>query len=253
MAVNRTLIGAGIGAAAAGAAIVAAVTLQPSDKDTAAQESKDAFEVCLKADIAFVEGATKKCYAPAEAAGLAGNPVLDNQGAPVVINLSPPADLSRGLEAVGNCAQYRALTREGWYALSTAEMRRDAYFQRACGVLDFLEAARAPDVSYFKDGALADADMRSLAETSRFRIGTAGDAPATTATASALSDGLWLIDSDDQSARLQEIAHADFNTDGRGDMLVFVTISVKDATATASLVGLLDKPSIDGPVRFVAK
>ena len=254
MPVNRKLIAAGVGAAAAaGAAIFGAVTLTRSVKEPTPQEEAEAFTVCLKADIAFVKDASKKCYAPAEAAALAEHPVLDDAGAPAIVALSSPNEGSRDVEEVGTCAQYRAFTRDGWYAASSAEMRREAFFQRACGVLDMVEQARAPQVSYFKDGELADADMSSLAETFEFRIGPAPAPPAPPTSVSAVSMGVWLFESGDQTARLQEIAHADFDGDGRGDMLVFVTVTVKDATATASLVGRLDKPSEDGPVLFVAK
>ncbi|MGE0408103.1 MAG: hypothetical protein AB7P23_02440 [Amphiplicatus sp.] len=250
MKISRRGMVIGAGAACiAGAALFGLLTQFGGE----APSSAAGVSVCLKADIPFVEGATKRCYTPAEAAALADRPVLDEQNQHVRISLSHPTDLERGLETAGTCAEYRTLKNAGWYALSTREMRREAVFERACGVIAMLEQAQPAEVSYFENDALSKADLRSLSDHARFGFGPEDDRPGGGVEISTLGDGVWLIAEGDQRARIEEIAHADFTTDGRADMLVFVTVSVKDGTATASRVGLLDKPAATGPVMFVER
>ena len=130
-------------------------------------------------------------------------------------------------------------------------MRREAWFERACGVLSMLERARTPDATHFAGDRLTAADMTSLAKETPFRLGD--DDAAATATPSTVSggaDGVWTLSAGGQSAVVQEIAHADFNADGLGDVLVFVSLSVEGGTATAAEVGVVEKKAADGPCAY---
>lgn len=257
---RTSLTGAGIvaiaggGVAAAIAAIAVGTGLLSNDKG-AAPGSSEAKEqtICLKTDITMIEGADKKCYAPSEIDALTDHSVLDNQGAPVDVELTHPTDVERAPEKAATCRQYDKLADEGWYALSSRDMRREAYFKRACGVLDFLTHAKKPDVTYFKDGALSETDVDSLAGTAPFHIGPSKEPGLSETTISKQPDGTWRLISDGDVALLQEIAHADFDGDGRGDMLVFVSVGAQGGTATASMAGLLQKAAASGPVAFVAQ
>lgn len=243
-------MGAG-GAAAVVAAIVAGVSLQHSGERTPkAPDRADGFEVCLKEGWSPVEGAAGRCFTPDEAAMLAERPVLDDDGAPVSLSLSHPSDRSRELAIADNCAAWRRLAAEGWFALSTREMRREAWFVRACGTLALLEGARLPRESHFAEGALTEADLRSLAGSGRFRIGPVSEG-GSGEVAIDRDGAAWRLFAAGSRARLQEIAHADFNEDGRGDMLVFIVTQAEGGTATASAVGILDKPAAEGPVTFI--
>jgi hypothetical protein len=249
---KAALTGGGIAAALAAIAVgIGLVTRENGAPPAVSAAGEQA--VCLKTDIPLIEGADKKCYAPSEVAALADRAVLDDQGAPATVELSHPTDVARAPQTAASCRQYEALAGEGWYALSSRDIRREAYFRRACAVLDLLEKARLPDVTYFEGGALSEADVESLAETAPFRIGPVEEAGAGETTISKEPDSAWRIASDGQIALLQEIAHADFDGDGRGDMLVFVAMRLEDGTATASMAGLLEKASASGPVAFVAK
>lgn len=204
--------------------------------------------LCLGTDVGAPDGA--RCYSPQEIAAFAESPVFDDGGEAVNLRLSLPGDEAHGLEAVRTCEEYEARLREGWRALSSREMRREAFFTRACGVRALLMKAQPAQTSYFASGECSEADIRSLVAGAPFRIGKeAGeDAPADVVRAGA---GEWRISAGGQTMLLQEIAHADFNADQRGDMLVYIQIAAEGATAQTGTVGFLDKEAADGPVVFV--
>ena len=240
---RRVLLIAGGAALALVLAAAAGVVLQ-----RALAPGEEAF-LCLRTDIGAPDGA--RCYSPQEIQALAESPVLDDRGASVNLRLSPPGDEARGLEAVRTCEEYEARLGEGWRARSSREMRREAFFTRDCGVRALLMKARPAKTSYFASGECSEADIRLLIAGAPFRIGKeAGeDAPANVVRAGA---GEWRINSGGQTMLVQEIAHADFNADRRGDMLVYIQIAAEGATAQTGMVGFLDKDAADGPVVFVA-
>lgn len=203
--------------------------------------------LCLRTDIGAPDGA--RCYSPQEIAAFAESPVLDDGGGAVNLRLSLPGDEARGLEAVRTCEEYEARLGEGWRALSSREMRREAFFTRDCGARALLMKARPAKTSYFASGECSEADIRSLIAGALFRIGKeAGeDAPAEVVRAGAE----WRISGGGRTMLIQEIAHADFNADGRGDMLVYIQLAAESATAQTGMVGFLDKEAAEGPVRFV--
>lgn len=244
------MVGAGASAAGAAAALyIAATTLAPKHAPDRPVGGDEAGFVCLRTDIAFLAGAGKGCLSRGDVAALSAAPVLDDSGAPVSVSLSHPTDYDAPQAQAATCGDYRRLTADGWYALSTRELRREAWFVRACGVLDMLGRARAPDVSHFEDGRMAQADAAQLAAGPPFLIGES--AQAVVGAAARIGDAAWRISYPTGEAVIQEIAHADFNFDGRGDIFVFVSLSAQGGTATASETGLVEKNAADGPVRFV--
>jgi hypothetical protein len=252
----------GVGGVAAAAA-AAYFGLAPANKKPAGQAAAPEIataaparaedpnaRICLRADIGVAEAKSGGCYTRREFAAMASSQVRDAEGAPVKVSLSHPTDYERDASIALTCAEYRGLTEAGWYALSTSEMKREAFFHRACGVLSMLERARTPDVSYFNDGRMQDADAASLSKNSPFGFGGDENAPAVAANVARGENGVWKLDGADQKAVMQEIAHADFNADGLGDMLVFVSLSVEGGTATAAEVGLVVKRAADGPCAY---
>lgn len=211
-----------------------------------------AFEICLKSPVPMFAGAVARCFAPEEISALRSEMVLDAEGEPMSVGLSHPTDYSRSIEPVSNCATYDARIAAGWYAISTREMRREAWFKRACGTLSLLSAARRPDVSYFEGGASVLADFQSVAGNNWFAIGVEAQAGALESVEHT-GDYQWEILSPAAAATVQEIAHADFTGDGRGDILVFVSVQASDGAVASFDVGLLDKPVAGGPVRLVAQ
>lgn len=260
---------AGIGGTGAlGAAAVALFGLSagdilpknPADDSTPSSLTSAAKteEICLRTDAPFFEGTKAGCFGKDALAKWGEAHVLDNRGRAVTLSLAHPTDFTRAFETVRDCKTYRRLTKEGWYAASTREMRREAYFDRACGALVFLQAAAKADEGFFEEDALTLGDIKSLAEGPPFRFTqepfeTASLEPVQKGGApqiAAPQKGIWNITAKSQQARLQELAYADFNADGVGDILVFVQISAVDATASVGQVGYLEKKSADSPVRF---
>lgn len=229
-----------------GAAIVAVRVTRHTDEQAVPLEVAD--KICLKRDLFLVKGAPGNCFAAGETATLTGRPVLDNQGAPVALELTHPNDSARAPETVTTCNAYETLAGDGWFALTNRDMRREAYFVRACGVLRLLQRAQPATISYFSGGACSLAGIESVAAAAPFAL---GEGDATAASVERISESQWRIAVDGQIADLQEIAHADFNGDGRGDMAVFISIGAIGGTARASRVGYLDKPGPEGPVRFI--
>lgn len=246
MTVGRAAIIAAIAAIVAGIAIYIGLMVFQKRPDSATVAS--AGKICFARDLPLIKGADKDCYKPAEIASLAQKPVLDATGAEATVSLS--SDNTGGMQIAHNCAQFRTMEAAGWYALSTKDMRHEAVFQRACGVLAMLEKAQPAKTNFFKTG-LTEADMKSLAEGAPFRFGPEFEMPSPAAVAKAGQS--WKLSSAEETATIEEIAHADFNGDGRGDIVVFVTLGPVGGTATASEVGILEKPSEAGPVRFAAR
>ncbi len=246
------LIITGLGAAGAGgAALLSAIGLAPDNpKAEEASAAPDA-EVCLKTPLAFFEGADAGCMGKRRIGEWAGAQVLDNRGAPVELRMSHPEDYLREPEIVRTCKEYNERVDEAWYAGSTREMRREAYFQRACEFLSYIGKAGPAETTHFANGAPTYADLVSLSDGPPFQFGPQEEAERTSdLDISELVDGVWVMASSFQKARLQELAHADFNGDGVGDILAHVAIAVEDATASVGMVGYLEKTAPDGPVRF---
>jgi len=251
MAVKLGAVAIGAVATAIGASALiygGSQILKESSIEKTLRSDEDKF-LCLKTKIAFAAGADKGCYSRDEIAALMNAPLLDDAGAPATVDLSHPTDYDRPQATAATCADWRRLTGEGWYALSTREMRREAWFVRAGGTLALLEGARRPDLSHFAGGDASKTDIESLAEAAPFAIGeTSAAAPMSVAKS---GDAEWRLSGDGQYAVIQEIAHADFNADGLGDVLVFVSIGAEGGTATVSDTGFLEKRKASGPVRFV--
>lgn len=251
----RRNIAIGAGAAAAvGAAVLAGTFIRRADMDAPPESAVEAVAspaaICLKGDPALVEAVEGKCFAPGEIAAFLDRPVLGNDGKPLALSLTHPGDETRPPETVTTCKEYNARIDEGWYALTTREMRRQDFFIRACGVLDMLARARRARTGYFENDALDRRDVAMLAASGPFGLAAAAAAPPTV---EATGDFRWRIASNGQQADLQELAYADFSRDGRGDILVFVTVTAQAGTARASLVGYLHKDSPQGPVTFIER
>ncbi len=247
------LIITGLGAiGASGAALLTAFGVEPENafREEAATAARDA-EVCLKTPLKFFEGAASGCMDKQRIGRWAASPVLDNRGAPVSLRMSHPEDYLREPEIVRTCAEYEERLDRAWYAGSTREMRREAFFQRACGFLRYIAKAAPAETTYFANGQTSHADLVSLSEGPPFQFAPEEQVDRTSDLEIApLADGVWRMASSFQKVRLQELAHADFNDDGVGDILAHVAIGVEDATASVGMVGYLEKTAPGGPVRF---
>lgn len=222
-----------------------------SDMVLAASSPSDDFEICLKTDIQFFEGVTAKCYSRTELFALRDATLVNHNADPVVLDMTHPTNSTAETAQCTTCREYSEMEWEGWYALSSRDMRREAFFVRACGVLDALTHASLPTESYFEGGSPNALEMAALRNRRALRItegNAATDGVSPSAPPTKVDDHHWRLASADQGGILQEIANADFDDDGIEEILVFLTTSPEEGTAIVSEVGLLEKDSADTPV-----
>ncbi|MEM9169608.1 MAG: hypothetical protein AAGC56_08110 [Pseudomonadota bacterium] len=207
-------------------------------------------DVCLSSELSFFAAAASGCLSKERIDSMRATPVIDNRGAAVAMELLHPSDPSKPARSVRTCADYARWSANGWYAATSREMRREAFFSRACGALSYLERAGSVFQTHFDGGRLSSVDVASLAEGASFGFMEAAAGPMNAADARQIRAGVWRIKAEGQSAYLQELAHADFNADGVGDILVFVAVRPDGGTASVGDVGFLTKETPNAPVRF---
>ncbi len=247
-----------IGAGAVGAAGALVLGLpanesdQPAETRSVAASHADDYELCLKSDLPFFEGETKGCYGKDDTARLRNAPVLDNAGDPVSIELAHPTNHESDPMRCTTCAEYAEMSWSGWYAPSSREMRREAYFIRACGVIALLEAAEPPARSFFGEEGLSQEHFAGLDISTLLAFSANDQGPYESLQISSNRDGEWTVARDGDAAVLQEIAYADFNRDGAEDILVFMSAGPEDGTARVFDYGLLERPSETDSVRYTS-
>lgn len=246
MAAIRMMV---MGAGAAGAAAVAVFTQPFSPGDDDQIEAVNAFaagEICLKSDLIFFKGVKASCYSRDGLSSLADAPVADINGDPVSMTMTHPTDFSIDPVVSRTCREYREMQFDGWYAPTSRDMRREAYFIRACGVLAALDDASPPKRSFFAEGGLTAEDVASLA--AAFRFGESEMADALTVEKGEAHK--WFISADSLSLTLQELANADFDNDGVEEILAFTTGAPEGGTAVFYDVGLIERDTEEAALTF---
>lgn len=235
----------GLGAAGALTAAVTGVVITRAPT-IPAERLRTGETVCIKSNVRLVEGMTQSCYTSAQYEALRDRAVIGGDGAPAELSLSDDAG---GGAAVRTCAEFDAMTADGNYAQTGADMRREEYFRRACGALAMLVKARPAQSSHFAGGAADIGDVRSMAASADFGFGETAP-PEEIAKA---GEGVWRLSSPSAEMTLFEIAHADFTGDGLGEILAYVSLGAEGGTARAGAIGLMEKPSAGGPCAFRAR
>lgn len=236
--------GGALGAAGLAAVVGLAVLNRDGEAPDAAIDGADV-QICLKSDMTFFEGADARCYARSELLELRDRPVIDQDGQKVVVAMSDSDDAAAAPAQYSTCRDYDAARRADRYARTTREMRREAYFIRACGALELLLRARPAETSHFADGSPSAAEMTALSEDGLLRLGP--DPAPVPADIEKTGPAEWRIDYADQRVMLQEIANADFDGDGVEEILAFLLAAPQNGTASVSAVALIEKDSADGP------
>lgn len=243
----------GLGAAGAlSAATLTGVSVMQPEKPVEAARASLANAagdtVCIKSNVRLVEGMGAACYARAQYESMRDRAVVTADGAPVRVALAHPTDARAPAETASTCAEYDSLIAEGWEAVTSADMRREEYFRRACGALDMLVKARPARRSHFLDGKAAPEDLVSMAATEATGfVETDASVPVEV---SAAGEGVWKLTIGQGETMVYEIAHADFTGDGDGEILAYLSVGAAGGTARTGTIGLMEKASAGGPCGF---
>lgn len=237
-------------AGAVGAASLIGVSVfspESADESAAATDAAEAAPVCFKGGVDFWRGLGKGCLSPDDISALWDAPVVAN-GQMAEVELTHPSDLSVEAVKCKTCRQYAEMQWDGWYALTSRDMRRQARFVFACGTLELLERARRARESYFINGSLTSEEMRALGSTLLLRITDGSALPDAGLEVEEQADAMWSLLTKDYAGFVQEIVNADFTGDGIEDVLVFLYTTPIEGTASVAAVAVLEKTTPDGPV-----
>ncbi len=223
-------------------------------------KSGDAEKICLLSEAPFFQGLKAGCYSNKEIADLYDRDLVNERGASVTVQMTSPPEAPQAFDNCRTCSDYNRMRRLGWFALTGRDQRREEFFGRACAMLDFLNKAADSQETYFAQSRLVSQDIekiptKSLIQFSAWPNAESGDfSPEEqinrTNSEAPDENGNWVVKLDEQWLIIQPLAHADFDGDGIGDMLVFMRTQLDDASAFASSVGYLSKFSDDGALSF---
>ncbi|MEM9495037.1 MAG: hypothetical protein AAGA09_03460 [Pseudomonadota bacterium] len=206
----------------------------------------DGFEICLTADAPFFKDETAGCYDRDDVDRLRDLKLLSPSGAQITMMMAHPTDYDLEPAPCATCREYAASLAEGWYAPTTRDIRREAFFQRACGFIDMLATAEAPREPFFGGRDLSADDVEIIARAVAFGDPRDGQATSSAekdqeeAEAVQADDGRWTMNARDERVLVvSELARADFDGDGVEDVLVFLTSGYEDGSARVVDLGLL--------------
>ncbi|WP_375202441.1 hypothetical protein [Hyphococcus sp.] len=243
MQMIKTLI---MGAGAVGAAGVAYIAVPGGDSEHSMTTAPAGYEVCLKSDLGLFEAVSAKCFSRKELLTLRDRQVVDIEGKPVSVSMSHPTDMSVSAQECRTCRDYGEMSFDGWYALSSRDMRREAYFVRACGTLAALSNARPAERSFFKEGSPEAEEVAALAGAMKFgEMGSGDDVHVEKA-----QGAVWRISSGAMTWRIHEIANADFDNDGVEEIMAFTSGALQGGTASFYEVGLIEKDTAGAALSF---
>ncbi len=256
-AVRGLIMGAaGLGAAAAG--VFGVSTLRDSDEtadadtDALHQVSFGGEEICLKADIDFIPGDQNRCFTSAEIAGWRIEPLIDPERGAMAVTMRHPTDGARSAAEPKTCRDYGELRYDGWYAPTSREMRREAFFVRACGVIEMLMRAQTATTNHFADDGLELGEVASISADRFLRLGAEDiDAPGDPEI-ERISDTAWRVAAGGQTTFIEEIAVLDFDNDGIAEILAFFAGGPDQATARLADIALLEKDADQAAVTVTA-
>ncbi|MEM9837590.1 MAG: hypothetical protein AAF830_00400 [Pseudomonadota bacterium] len=245
------------GLVAAGAAVVAAVSVTFMGKDpvpnisepvndtppaTIRTPNPDVVEVSLETQVC-VDGllATDTGCAALSDIQTVGQGLLSERALPSQpLRLVHPTDTGVEPKTVESCAMYAELKREGWGGMSSADMRREARFYRACGLLRLTENADPMPVA----PALNRDVMQSLDRDTLPTFGEVRFDASDELTKEGERPAIWAVDGDSYICRMAYLATADFNADGSADHLMEWALAAKEGSFRETGFGLIEmRPS----------
>lgn len=198
-------------------------------------------DICLKQSLGFLKAEPPRCVSRRQLAALRGAALKGPDESAVAVEMTHPSDATAPTRMGRTCRDYDDLRFEGWFALSSREQRREAYFKRACGALDMLMEAKPSKISYFADGSPTLGEVASLAADDVMRFGPEDGAEPGDPEIDQPAAARWRIRASGRTIVIDEIANADFDEDGVEEILAFIAFGPDDATARAYSVVLLEK------------
>jgi len=157
------------------------------------------------------------------------------------LTLVHPEDFDAEPRAVDSCATYAELKRQDWSALSNADMRSEARFYRACGLLLLARQAEAtPSAATLDRPDLMDLDKSTLPAFGEARI----DASAKL-TREDESPSVWSITTDGLLFRMMYLGTADFDADGAPEHLVEYRMAAREGSYRDTGFGFIQRSSAD--------
>lgn len=251
LARNIVLGVAGVGAVGAGVYTTTTpspqgedVTVERLDNDGASR-GKATGEVCLKGDLPFIAGDQSGCHARSDFSQWRKRPINDPSSGELRMTMSSPRDASMPTKEVRTCREFSERKYDGWFAMTSRDMRREAFFVRACGVIEMLAKSRTADVSYFENDTVSTGDVATISADQFVRLGSD---PATTPGNPDIEKtgaGAWRVSVSGQTSYFNEIAALDFDEDGILEILAFFSAGPDAATARISQLVLLEKDTMD--------
>lgn len=252
--VRPLIMGIGAAGALSAAAVTGVSVMRNEGPEAGARAARASLAnaagetVCIKSNVRLVEGMNAACYGRAQYEAMRDRAVVTAAGAAVRVALAHPSDAGAPAETASTCAEYDSLIAEGWAAVTSADLRREEYFRRACGALDLLTKARPAQTSHFADGRAAEADVRSMAAAEALGFGEVD--PEVPIDVSSAGEGVWKLTIGQGETMVYEIAHADFTGDGAGEILAYLSVGASGGTARTGAIGLMEKATADGPCGF---
>ena len=187
----------------------------------------EAIVFCLPSVIPTPDG----CAARETVLGFAGEPIgevaPDGTMRALTVELASP-DPAEPPTTVETCDDLLTLREEGWGALTQAGMAREQRMDRFCDLIVMArraEPARGGGLERLDYGVLAQVppkDWPSFGESSLEDpvVSLSADEPRT-----------WLVAGQANDLVLQDVATADFNEDGRSEVLVYAALAARGGTA----------------------
>ncbi len=228
---------------------------------------------CMINDAPFFNELKKgQCYSGAILPQLYKRDIIDNQGNSVIVTMSSPPASSEASDNCRTCNDYLRMTRLGWFALTNRDQRREEFFYRACGMLEYLEKGEKAEQSFFSSSTLNEIDAGAINRASLPQLSVSESGATANGnenvdqevgssrqgeTLRQSGDGSWKLSMrtalGTQHLTIQPLSRADFNGDSVEDILVFIHAGLEQGTAINGTLGLLTKTSSDGAVQFVAQ
>lgn len=261
-----------MGAGAAGVAALGYLGISQNDDEGPAEQTPPAEmtqaraapgavppgEICLHRDIRFLAGDQSGCHSKEDLAVWAAAPLVDPSRGAMSVKLTHPRDASRMPVDSTSCREFNEMRYEGWYAMTSRDMRREAFFVRACGAIAMLRRASPAGENHFDAAGLMAGDIATLGASAALRlVGGSVDTPADPEI-EAIAEGAWRMSAAGSTLFIDEIATMDFDDDNVAEKLVFMASGPDEGTASLSEIVLIGRDSAQAelsvtPIDFTAK